>query len=269
MNDQLPTVSTQGELALDDQLRKMSGLGTENVKAQNILIPRLVILQALSPQVNKKKAEYIDGAEVGDFCNTATGDIYKQSVTIIPVYFITNYLEWMKNRGGLVNNFGDDPTCLQKTMKNEKFQNILPNGNMIVETAQWYCLLSVGGTWERIFFPMFSTNLKHSRKWLTLIQSERVPSNAGLWKPPLFWRSWQLSVVDTSNDQGDWFTFKPEKRDTVLELDPSRNILNLCMAFYSDLSSNKVKGDIGAPQDEPYQNGRTAMGDPNDKDIPF
>jgi hypothetical protein len=256
------------EIVLDDELLKMEGFGTEHVSSANVLIPRLVVLQALSPQVNKKKAQFIEGAEVGDFCNVATGDIYKESVNVIPCHFITNYIEWIKNRGGLANNFGDDPSILQKAIRNEKNQNILPSGNTVEETAQWYCLLQSGGMWERIFFPLSRTNLKHSRKWMTLCSVERVQRPDGnLWKPPLFWRSWKLIIVDDSNDQGDWFTFKAEKAETTIELDSSRNLLKQCMSFYDDLKTEKVRGDIEATQDD-HPNGRK-VSDPNNKDIPF
>lgn len=256
------------EVVVDDDLVSLGGLGAEKVVAKDVLIPRLVILQALSPQVQKKKAEFIEGAEVGDFCNVATSDIYKESVIVIPCFFITNYLEWTKNRGGLAGNYGDDPSVLQKAQRNEKNQNIMPNGNIIEETAQWYCLLNTGGLWERVFFPLKATNLKHSRKWMTLCRAENITKKDGaLWKPPLFWRSWQLSIVDVSNEQGDWFTFKPEKRETTLELDSSKHLLNLCMGFYTDLIGGKVKGDVESTQDDSPQNGRSH--DPNDRDIPF
>lgn len=272
MNDLIPVETPKtGEIELTDDLLKMGGMGAEKVVAKDVLIPRLVILQALSPQVQKKKAEYIEGAEVGDFCNVATSDIYKDSVTVIPCFFITNYLEWTKNRGGLAANYGDDPTVLQKAQRNEKNQNIMPSGNIVEETAQWYCLLNSGGIWERIFFPLKATNLKHSRKWMTLVRAENITKKDGtLWKPPLFWRSWQLSIVDASNEQGDWFTFRPEKRETNLELDPKKNLLNLCMNFYTDLIGGKVKGDIEATQDDPQGQGNGhGRTDPTDRDIPF
>lgn len=268
MNELTVVENKKQELELDEDLLKMGGMGVEKVVAKDVLIPRLVILQALSPQVQKKKAEYIEGAEVGDFCNVATSDIYKESVLVIPCFFITNYLEWAKNRGGLAANYGDDPSILQKTTRNEKNQNILPSGNIVEETAQWYCLLNSGGLWERIFFPLKATNLKHSRKWMTLCRAENITKKDGtLWKPPLFWRSWQLTIVDASNEQGDWFTFKPEKRETTLELDTSKGLLNQCMSFYTDLIGGKVKGDIESSQDESNGHGRNT--DPNDKDIPF
>lgn len=254
-------------IVIDDDLLKLGGMGKENVKSKDVLIPRLVILQALSPQVNKKKAEYIDGAEVGDLCNVATGDIYKEQVTVVPCHFATAYIEWTKNRGGLAGNHGDDASILKQTVRNEKNENVLPNGNIIQETAQWYCLLQDGSTWNRIFFPLKATNLKHSRKWLTLCQAESVQLPSGeFWKPPLFWRSWKIIIVDDSNDQGDWATFRPEKGDIIMDLDPNRHLLELCKSFYEDIRTNVVKPDIEQTQFDETGGGTIIQGSVN-KDV--
>ena len=243
------------EIAVDDELLKMGGAGTENVKAKDMLIPRLVILQSLSPQLNKKKeADYIEGAEVGDFCNVATGDIYKGSVEVIPCHFATAYIEWTKNRGGLAANHGDNPAILDKAPRNDKNENVMPNGNIIQETAQWYCLLNDGGTWTRVFLPLKATALKHSRKWLTILRAETLKVNGDDWKPPLFWRAWKLHIVDESNDQGDWFALKPERGDEVVKLDPSKKLLKACMSFYEDVKGNVARGEV-AQDDGPIIEG--------------
>jgi len=255
-------------LHLDAELQKMGGMGAENVSAKDVLIPRLTILQKLSPQLAKKKAEYIDGAELGDFCNVATGDVYKEAVMVIPCHFATAYIEWGKNRSGLVANHGDNASILKKTARGDKNQNILPNGNVISETAQWYCLLQDGASWTRIFIPLTSTNLKHSRKWMTLCRTESVQMPDGqLWKPPLFWRSWKLVAVEDSNDQGDWITFKPEKGESVMDIDPSRQLLRMCMSFYEDVKGNIVRGEIVDDDSGRTINGTATSVD--DKDIPF
>jgi hypothetical protein len=261
-----------GTVALDDELLALSGMGTENVQAKDVLIPRLTILQALSPQLNKKKAEYIEGAEIGDFCNVATADIYKESVVVVPCHFATAYMEWTKNRGGLAGNYGDDASIIKNTVKNDKNENVLPNGNIIQEQAQWYCLLQDGATWSRVFFPLKATNLKHSRKWLTLCRAEvvQLPNNE-LWKPPLFWRSWKLNIVSDGNDQGDWYTFRPEKGEPIMELDPSKQLIRMCKSFYEEIRTEKVRPDIETTQDEtgPIIEGRVNPSSPHDKDIPF
>jgi hypothetical protein len=264
MNDAANLVevkTTSGSITLDDELLKMGGAGTENVKAKDVLIPRLQILQSLSPQVNKKKAEFIESAEVGDFCNLATGDIYKESVELIPCHFATAYIEWVKNRGGIANNFGDDPASYNKAVPNEKNERILPNGNIVQETAQWYCLLRDGITWTRVVFPLKSTNLKHSRRWLTMCRTDVVEMPDGsMWRPPLFWRLWKMHTVDDSNDQGDWTTFRPEKGLQILEIDPSRRLIKDCMAFYEDIRTKAVVADIG---DQEEHEGPTIDGKAN------
>jgi hypothetical protein len=268
MNDKaIVEVKTGTDIALDNELFKMGGMGRENVSSKDVLIPRLTILQALSPQLAKKKAEYIEGAEIGDFCNVATGDIYKEAVVVIPCYFVTNYIEWGKNRSGLVTNYGDDASILKKTSKNDRFQNVLDNGNIIAETAQWYVLLQAGATWSRVFIPLDSTDLKHSKKWMTLCDIERVQMPDGsLWKPPLFWRSWKLTAVEVSNDKGSWVTFKPEKEMSVLDIDPSKQLIRACMSFYEDVRANVVRGEI-LEEEGPTIDGSSSRGD--DKDIPF
>ena len=275
MNDQKNEIveaqrSKLTNVAIDDELLKMGGAGTENVKSKDILIPRLVILQSLSPQLNKKKeADYVEGAESGDFCNVATGDIYKAEVEVIPCHFATAYIEWTKNRGGLAANHGDNSLVLDKATRNDKNENILPNGNIIQETAQWYCLLKDGMQWTRVFFPLKSTALKHSRKWLTLVRAETLMVNGNAWKPPLFWRSWKLTVVDESNDQGDWSAFRPERGEEVAKIDESRQLLRMCMNFYEEVRTNVVRGEVA--QDEgsgPVIDGSINK-DIKDKDIPF
>jgi hypothetical protein len=254
------TTKPATNVVIDEEMMTMGGMGMEGVKTKDVLIPRLVIIQGLSPQVMKKKAEYIEEAEVGDFCNVATGDIYKERILVIPCHFATTYIEWAKGRGGLVNNFGDDPTILKNCVRNDLNQNILPNGNEVQETAQWYCLIQNGASWERIFFPLSKTNLKHSRKWLTLCRTETVtmPDNK-LWKPPLFWRSWNLIIIDESNDKGDWATFRPEKGDLTVNIDDSKQLLRMCKIFCEDIRTNAVRPDIEIPDD-----GRTINGSVND-----
>jgi hypothetical protein len=38
--------------------------GMEDVSSKDVIIPRLTLLQTLSPQLNKKKGEYIEGADI-------------------------------------------------------------------------------------------------------------------------------------------------------------------------------------------------------------
>ena len=70
--------------------------------ADEMQIPFVRLLQALSPQLNKKKAEYIDGASSGDAFNNVTGQYWdgEQGLTVIPCYQTTKYLEFTPREMG-------------------------------------------------------------------------------------------------------------------------------------------------------------------------
>ena len=92
------------ELSTDlmDDILEFAGEGAA-FGADEMQIPFIRALQALSPQLNKKKPEYIDGAEQGDLFNTVTGQVWKgeEGVTIIPCYQVTKYLEFTpRDMGG-------------------------------------------------------------------------------------------------------------------------------------------------------------------------
>lgn len=50
--------------------------GTEHLTSDDVHMPRLVLAQAMSPQLNKANPEYIDGLGVGDLFNSVTGLVY-------------------------------------------------------------------------------------------------------------------------------------------------------------------------------------------------
>jgi hypothetical protein len=245
--------------SIDDEILAMQGIGAENVTANDIVIPRLTILQGLSPQVNKKKPEWIDGADSGDFCNIASGQLYKEEVTIIPCLFRTAYLEWAKGRGGFVRDHGDSPSVLDRCTRNEKWQYFLPNGNVLEETHQWYVLLRdgpEGSLWTPVYFPLVRTGLKHSRKLLTLCRPSHYIYNGKVFNPPLFWWSWRLLVVSSSNDAHDWHSFRPERGSMTIDLDPTLATARQCRAFHDAVRDKSVRPDVRAddtPQYEPQR----------------
>ena len=73
---------------LDKILEEDSGAGLENFTTEDMQIPFIRIIQALSPQLNKQDPLYIKGAEQGDIFNTVSGEIYKADtgLTVVPCF---------------------------------------------------------------------------------------------------------------------------------------------------------------------------------------
>lgn len=232
-----------------DDLETYAGSGLENVRAKDLLIPRLTILQSLSPQLKTNKPEYIDGAAEGDICDVGLQELFKGSVLFIPVYFMTQYLEWLPNRKGLAG-IHNDPEILSRTTVNDKRQNVLSNGNIVSETAQFYGL-NANADYRFSFIPMTSTQLKKARRWNTLASSEKVMGRNGEFTPPLFYRSYVLSTIAESNDQGDWRGWKVERGPRIEEIEgAAQKVFELAKGFYDQLKAGRAKGDLESMQDE-------------------
>lgn len=262
--DKLPATTSSTNLTVPSAADEFDGAptGLENVGVKDLIIPRLTILQALSPQINKRKAEFIDGAEQGDICDTATNDIFRGSMLFLPCYYATVYLEWAPRDSGkgLIANHGMDASVMSKTALDDRKRNVLPNGNYIAEMATYFGLnLSAGA--RRSFLPLTSTQLKAARKWMTLITNQRVKRADGSeFQPPIFFRSWKASVVEQENSQGSWFGWKFDPDMPVLEIDPKKELLAEAKAFYAEARDGLVKGDFASMAEE----GASGDGDSNE-----
>lgn len=233
-------------VAADDAFLNFEGAGLENVKSSDLLIPRLTILQALSPQINSKKPEYIEGAKIGDICDVGTGELFDPPLVFLPVYYIKQYLEWAPRATGKgLIAIHNDPSILDECKKQEKGPPINSAGNLIIETAQFFGLnLTAGG--RQCFIPMASTQLKKARRWLTLASSEKLSRPDGsTFTPPIFYRTYNLSTVDESNPEGDWSGWKIERGVTLQDYDPSwKTIYENVLQFRDSLMKGQVRGDL-------------------------
>ena len=96
----------------------------------------------------------------------------------------------------------------------------------------WYLLVQNGAEWQQTFFPLTSTRWKQSNAWLAAICAERLQTPDGRpWRSPLFWRAWTLETIANKNKKGDWWTFRAQRGLTLIELDPSKQLLELAKAF--------------------------------------
>jgi hypothetical protein len=226
--------------------------GLENVTAKDLVIPRITILQALSPQLIKSKPEFIKGAAAGMFCDVATGDTWADSLDFLPCFYATIYLEWAPRSSGkgLVANHGTNAAIMSDCTFDDKRRAVLPSGNYIAETATYYGLnMSAGG--RRSFIPLSSTQLKASRKWMTLITNQRLKRSDGSeFVPPLFYRCWRAEITEQSNSEGSWFGWKFSPGNTVLELDPTKALLADARDFYEQARAGLVQGDLSSYAEE-------------------
>lgn len=258
--------STSVAKSYQDDFAAHAGAGMENVGANDVLIPRLTILQKLSPQIDKKKTEFISGAEVGDICDVGTGDLYREGIIFIPAHYSKVWLEWAPRSSGKgLVDIHQDGAILEKCQRNDKNQPILDNGNLISETAQFFGM-NVTADFRRSFIPLASTQLKKARRWMTLATGEKLKrADGSSFIPPLFYRSYKLTTAEESNNDGDWVGWKVERDATLPELGEAmgfnwKELKDELVAFHDTVAKGGIRGDIASPEDAgPVAGGEGAM----------
>lgn len=229
-------------------------------------IPFVRILQAMSPQLSKKKPEYIEGASQGDLFNTVTNQYWdgEEGITVIPCYQTTKYLEFIPREqgGGFQGEIPANDPVLTKTTR-EGAREILPNGHELVKSDQHYCLVVDGdGSFQPAVVDMKSSQLKVSRRWKTQIAMQKVkhPKTEQMVTPAVYATMWNLSTTEESNDQGTWGNYQVSKVDLV----NSRDLLQEAKAFRESIMAGEVKA--AADPDHTSTGSSSVDGD---NEIPF
>jgi hypothetical protein len=169
-------------------------------------IPFLRIIQALSPQLKKSDAAFIEGAGQGDIFNTVTDKVWDgdEGVVVIPVYFEMKFLEFVPRTqgGGFVGELSADSNDVRTAIRDTDTNlELLHNGNELVRSAQHYVkIVHEDGNLENAIVDMKKTQLKRSRLWLSMMMMQKHNGNT----LPSFANTYRLKTVEDGNDKGSW-----------------------------------------------------------------
>lgn len=199
---------------------QVENTGLENARPEDFGVPFLILVQKGSPEFDKTHAKYaekhIEGVQPGDVVNTSSRQILaaeNESLEVIPVYYVKQYVEWKpRTQGGGMVTVHSDATILAQCKRNEKGQDILPNGNNVVTTAYFHVLASNGGEWAPAVIGLSSTQLKSARQWLNLISGNKRNGRV----LPMFSCTYLLSTRIESNTKGSWYGWNVE-RGSIIE----------------------------------------------------
>lgn len=249
----LPSSTAVTQTSAMDRIAANAGAGFEKVTRDDLAIPRFTILQSLSPQVNKRGDDYIDGAEAGMILNTVTGDLYdgEKGVELVIVDFTRSDIEWIPRSagGGFVKNHGAGSNILAQTKRDEKTgANVLPGGHEIVSTAEYFAFHITEEGWdEKIVVSLAKSDLAEARRLNTVASSYQVdvPNGSGGTKkirPAYYHRSYVFATVPKENDMGNWFGWKIGIGRETLTMDDGEALYDAASAFRQAVSSGKAKG---------------------------
>lgn len=249
-------VPANAVINMQSLIEQDAGSGLEGISAIDLAIPRLGILQALSPQCNKADDGYIPGAEPGMILESVSNELFDgdPGVLLVLVSYRRAHLEWVPRQsgGGFVADHGPDPKILNETTKDKMNRSLLLNGNEIIPTAEYFAFLvdeNTGG-FSRVLISMSKSQMKRAKKINTLASSLIVNTAKGPMQAPLFYRMFRLGTVPESNEKGSWFSYSIKTDVNTLEfMSPiGEQIYLQARQFKKDVTAGTVK--VAEPKSE-------------------
>ena len=228
--------------------------GAQNITQEDLALPFLKVLGQLSPEVNKRDAKYVDGAEPGMILNTVTNTLYDgtEGIQVLPVFYKRQYIEWQdrgESKGAPVHiyNAGDD---IPKTTRDKMNKDRLGNGNYLENTANHY-VVTLGTSPSTALISMKATQLKISKKWNSMMLGIKMQGKNGLFTPPTYSHIYKLRTVQQSNDKGTWFGWDVSQVGPIKE----KSVYDIAKQFATRVSKGEIEAKHGTDEsksDVPY-----------------
>jgi hypothetical protein len=212
--------------------------GSEHVTTDDIIIPRLELIQALSPAVKEGDPGFLKEARPGMLMNSVTKQLYGKEAMVVPVYFSKQWLVWRKRKdksgkpieGGF---FGAHNSPEEAHVRAEAEGGEEDNIE-IIDTPQHLCLLvNFGsGTIDEIMLSMPRTKAKVSRQWNSIIR---------LAGGDRFSRVYRITSALEKKQQGDYYNFVVAQAGF-----PAKPLYERAEKFYAQIQSGvrKVVMDV-------------------------
>ena len=228
--------------------------GAQNITQEDLALPFLKVLGQLSPEVNKRDAKYVEGAEPGMILNTVTNALYDgtKGIQVLPVFYKRQYIEWQdrgESKGAPVHiyNAGDD---IPKTTRDKMNKDRLGNGNYLENTANHY-VVTLGKSPSTALISMKATQLKISKKWNSMMLGIKMQGKNGLFTPPTYSHIYKLRTVQQSNDKGTWFGWDVSQVGPIKD----KSVYEIAKQFAVRVSKGEIEAKHGTEEsksDVPY-----------------
>ena len=211
--------------------------GSEEVTTSDKVLPRVDVLQALSPQIKKSDPAYIEGAEQGQIFNTVTGEVYGDSINFIPVYFRKEHTLWKLHKlgGGFIGAFANQPDANRALVSQAN-----PSEYEVVESHQHFVILLAEHGPEEAVLSMTKSKLKVSRSLNSLIQIAGVDR---------FAKAYKLKAIEASSERGDFWSYIAQPVGFVSKdlYDYGKSLYDLIKAGAADVDRSAPEGESAAP----------------------
>jgi hypothetical protein len=241
------------------ELEASTGRGLSTERADN-LVPLMMILQKLSPQVEPSSNNYIPNAKAGDIWlrNNIVQEIVsgQEGILFQPCYFYHDWLEWVPREkgGGFAGRHGaqsheangvplaDAKRGVDARNRNRVFY-VRPNGNELIQTRNHvgFAILPTGQAFPFII-PMSGSAHTVSRAWMSdmnqrSFNGKRVDS---------YFLIYRLGTRLRSNQLGSWHTWDINFAGWI----QSKPELERAQALFGSFDRQELAAETPEVQDE-------------------
>lgn len=223
-----------------------AGLGVEGADKSSFAIPFLAILQGLSPQL-----ETVDGAKPGLFINSITNEIFKE-VLVIPCAFQRRFLRWAPRAegGGYKGEYNpvDVETGKVADVSTNAEGRLVIGNDELKDTRNHFVLMQQkSGGWTGALLSLSSTQIKKSKRWMSLILGIEMRTAQGrAFNPPSFSHVYKLAAVKEENSKGSWWGLKVERVEAVGDAE----LYAKAKTFHQSVSAGEVEVAVPMADEE-------------------
>ena len=195
-------------------LEEDAGLGTENIKSDELKVPYMKLLQSSSDETKKGSDKHIPNAEPGDLYIESTGQLFKgdQGIKVICVMYLNTFNEWSTREAPAESKLPAPIIHTQNIMHlttKQGTKDILKDDpyRVIENTGNHFCLLLDDDYNEvgHAVITMAISKKKVSDAWNTLIKNQRAPkaSGTGTYNPASFGQIYDFGSQAEKSKAGD------------------------------------------------------------------
>lgn len=228
-----------------DYLKEGDNRGNERVGAADLIIPRLEIVQSLSPARKKQDPAYIEGAEEGMLYNSVSRVLYGTEAMVVLVYYRMEYQVWLDREEGGSGGFrGSFLTPDEAKDRVERVTSEEDKVAQIIDTGMHFALIKEpSGKWGEVVLSMNRSKQKVSKKINSLI---RMAGGAR------FGRVFKITAVPEKNSKNqDFFNI-----GATLTGYPTKEVYDQAESVYKTLTGGRtVRADEKDLHDDEAQVG--------------
>ena len=226
------------------------GDGLSNVSTKDVMIPRIKLLQKMSPECDNAS---LPEAKAGQIFNSASQSVYDgpTGIRVVPCEYIRTYVEWAPEGTGNKAPVNIHPatsnvmSLAKKSPTDNRFY--LDNGNYVEETANHIVLIldDNNNVESRGILTMKSSQLKKSRQWNYMMMTATMEGGGKTITPPSYAIVYRLSTLQEETNGKKYYGWTVAKEGFV----PTKEIFTTGESFALAFRQGDV---LAAPEgDEP------------------